>query len=114
MTVKLPCEYIHPHGLPTPDNIVSDGKRFSFQPELNGTFRLSSAKDVKLYAIEVHKNGGHITVAAGDGRVVWSMPSAFTGSFNLEGGFSDGLIGRHGAVDAVVPVYTITWLESND
>jgi hypothetical protein len=102
---------IHPSSA-LPTTVVTDGKRFSYQPEENGTFRLSYAKHVKLYAVEVHKNGGHITVADGNGRHVWSMPSVFTGSFLLEAGLDDGLIVRHGAVAGVVPEYTITWMES--
>jgi hypothetical protein len=102
---------IHPStAIDTP--VIANGKRFSYQPEENGTFRLSSAKNIKISAIEVHKNGGHITVADGDGRHVWAMPSVFTGSFYIEGGVDNGLIVRHGAVAGVVPEYTITWMES--
>ena len=105
---------IHPDNLIIPNNILSDGKRFSYQPEENGTFRLSSARHIKINAIDVHKNGGHITVADGDGRHVWSMPSVFTGSFYVEAGLGHGLIIRHGAVDGVVPEYTIIWMEDNE
>lgn len=101
---------IYPHNLITPNNIISSGKRFSYQPEENGKFRLSSARNVKISGINVHKNGGHITVADGDGRQVWAMPSVFTGSFYVEAGLDNGLIVRHGAVDGVVPEYTITWI----
>jgi hypothetical protein len=104
---------IHPSSA-LPTTVVSDGKRFSYQPEENGTFRLSSARNIKISAIEVHKNGGHITVADGDGRHVWAMPSVFTGSFYVEAGIENGLIVRHGAVDGVVPEYTIVWQANDD
>ena len=111
---RVYTNFIHPHNLPTPNNILSDGKRFSYQPEENGTFRLSYAKHVKINAIDVHKNGGHITVADGDGRHVWAMPSVFTGSFYVEAGLDNGLIVRHGAVAGVVPEYTIVWQASDE
>lgn len=110
---KLPCEYLYPENLLVPSDITSDGKRFTWHPSEIGTFRLSSAKHVKFYALEVWKNGGHVSIADGSGRVIFKQPSLFTGSFQMDGGLSDGLIIRLGAASGVIPSVTVSWMATD-
>jgi hypothetical protein len=78
-----------------------------------GVFCLSKAKHVKIYSTLVWKNGGHLSLFAGDGRLVASWPSLFTGSFQQDGGFEDGLYARVGAANGIVPAVTVSFIEDD-
>ena len=109
--MKLNCEHIYVQDLIVPPDILRDDGKCSWHATESGTFRLSSAKDVKLYSVEVWKNGGHFALFDGNGRVIFAMPSVFTGSFNWQAHSENGLICRVGAGHGMITSMTINWCE---
>jgi len=59
----------------------------------SGMFRVAR-RDCSLYSVEVANCGawGRLRIFTGTGRIVFDMPSLFTGSFPLEGFCEGGLI----------------------
>lgn len=92
--------------------LASGQNRFEWNAILEGTFQLSSAKDVQLYSITIWKNNGHLTLADGNGRVLVKWHSLFTGSFNIIGHSVKGLYARCGGVNGKQTPLCVTWLEA--
>ena len=107
--MKLPCEYLDISN--AKDAVVKqNGSRFEWHSTESGLFCLSRAKHVKFYSALVWKNGGYLSLYDGDGRIIFSMPTVFTGSFLLDGGCSGGLYARVGAANCVCPANTVTFM----
>jgi len=110
---KLPCEYLEINDYVVPVQSERIGNRFEWHSTEPGTFCLSKAKHVKFYSALIWKNGGYISVYDGTGRLVWAMPSIFTGSFVVDAYCENGLYVRVGAGPGLCPSNTICWLEQD-
>ena len=81
-----------------------------FQLTDNGVFRLAR-RDCSFYSIMIAGAGtcGQVVVRTGRWRIVWATPSAFTGSFVVDGACEEGLI-----VEAHMdgrPLIVVNWRE---
>ena len=65
-----------------------------------GLFRLAR-RSCELYSVQIASAGAwaRVNVMNGLGRVIFPMPSPFTGSFWLSGGAEDGLLVEVGGLD---------------
>ncbi len=76
-----------------------------------GYFRLAR-RDAELYSVQITCSGAwaHFKLFNGRGRVLFNMPSAFTGSFWLGAGAEDGLI-AHLYSASQAPTLTVNFRE---
>lgn len=78
-----------------------------------GIFRLAR-RACELFSVQIVSAGawGRARVMDGDGRVLWSQPSTFTGSFWLGAGAYKGLLVEVASRDRA-PNLTVNWREAN-
>lgn len=91
--------------------LKSGQNRFEWNAVSEGTYQLSSTKDISTYCITIWKNNGHLTLANGTGRVIMKWNSLFTGSFNLIGHAANGLYARCGGVNGKMTPLCVNWVE---
>ena len=79
----------------------------------DGAFRLSR-RDSEVYSVQIASSGswGRCRLLNGYGRVLWEMPSTFTGSFWLSGGAAGGIIFEMDS-SGVAPVIIVNWRETD-
>lgn len=111
---QLPCDYLQANDsqIRTDLPINHSGHKFSTHIIEPGIYRLSSAKNVVLYAVEILNNRAAISIFDGTKRLLFAQPSTFTGSFVWQGYAEDGLIVRSAAGTPLGANITITWTES--
>ena len=76
-----------------------------------GKFRISR-RDAELYSIQIVSAGAwaNLRVYNGRGRMLFFMPSTFTGSFWLSAGAEDGIIVAQGS-QTLAPTITVNFRE---
>lgn len=95
------------YGRPVPGSLmqaVSIGK--------TGTYRIAR-RDAELYSVQICSAGawGSAKIFDAEGNDMWFQPSAFTGSFVINGHAVGGLLARIYSNDSFAPNLTINFRE---
>jgi hypothetical protein len=95
-----------------PDEISSNGQMFSYSLPSQGIWHLSK-NDSVLYSMIILDCGswGGLSIYDGTRRLLWKQPSAFTGSFVLEGYCKSGLLIDNGHGQIMPIRTTVNWRE---